>query len=346
MKKLNFINKIIYLLNNVVAISLLLSFFLSNIKPSSFSLAPVIALSIPALILVNILFVIYWVIVGFRKQFLLSVLVLLIGYLFYSPIYKFSRSTSNKDGKELKIMSYNVRKFNIYKWIKDDSIPHKIADFVKRENPDILALQEFKGDKSFKINYPYVANPLIGNYSDSVMNSKFRTALAIYSKYPVINDGVIKSDLMVMGIFADIVKNTDTLRIYNFHLESLGIAPEEEFLGHQDSKSLLKLLTYSMEKQEVQLNKITEKFSHNNYRTIITCDMNNTAYSWVYKRTKNDLQDSFLEKGNGFGETYNFKGFPLRIDYIFIDQSIKVLEHKNFEVPFSDHFPVMATVSF
>ena len=74
--------------------------------------------------------------------------------------------------------------------------------------------------------------------------------------------------------------------------------------------------------------------------------MNNTAYSWAYKNLKGDFQDSFLESGKGFGKSYNFKGFPLRIDYIFIDKDITILNHKNYGEHYSDHYPVMATVSF
>ena len=75
-----------------------------------------------------------------------------------------------------------------------------------------------------------------------------------------------------------------------------------------------------MKWQEVQINQILEKFGNKRYPSIITCDMNNTAYSWIYKKTKNDLQDTFLEAGQGFGKTYDLKGFPLRIDYILVDK--------------------------
>ena len=59
---------------------------------------------------------------------------------------------------------------------------------------------------------------------------------------------------------------------------------------------------------------------------------------------KNDLQDSFLEAGNGFGKTYEFKNFPLRIDYIFADKDMKIINHKNYKEKFSDHYPVSATI--
>ena len=72
--------------------------------------------------------------------------------------------------------------------------------------------------------------------------------------------------------------------------------------------------------------------------------MNNTAYSWDYTNIKNEFQDTFSESGKGFGKTYEFKKFPLRIDYIFVDEGIKVIDHKNLKQKFSDHYPVLATL--
>ena len=54
--------------------------------------------------------------------------------------------------------------------------------------------------------------------------------------------------------------------------------------------------------------------------------------------------DSFQEAGSGFGKTYDFKYFPFRIDYIFIDKSFQITGHKAFsDIRYSDHFPVMAS---
>ena len=89
-----------------------------------------------------------------------------------------------------------------------------------------------------------------------------------------------------------------------------------------------------------------ELSDENNFKTIIAGDLNNTAYSWGYKNLKDRYTDSFLEAGKGFGKTYGFKGFPLRIDYIFVDKDLKVNTHKNYTIKYSDHYPIMATVSF
>jgi endonuclease/exonuclease/phosphatase (EEP) superfamily protein YafD len=58
---------------------------------------------------------------------------------------------------------------------------------------------------------------------------------------------------------------------------------------------------------------------------------------------KGDLIDSFLEKGSGFGRTYNLKFLPLRIDAILASPSVEVEAHRNFDIRLSDHYPIMAS---
>ena len=241
-------------------------------------------------------------------------------------------------------MSYNVRKFNIFNWIKDTNIRSKIGAFISKEDPDILVMQEFKEDKNLKLKYPYSYNHNSYNWNNQI---KKPSGLSIFSKYPIVNTGSVDYRKFSSSIiYVDIVRNHDTIRIYNFHLESLGVVPDEDYFGHKDSEKLLKRLNKSFKTQQTEIDTLNYHLKNSKYKTIIAGDMNNTAYSWVYKNLKKNRKDSFLEAGNGFGRTYSLKGFPLRIDYIFVDKDIQVIEHKNYTVKYSDHFPIMATVSF
>ena len=141
MKKNSFFNRLLFLLNSLLATLLLLSFLLPYISPKSISLLAVISLFVPILFIVNFLFFIYWL-VKLKKQVLLSAIVLLIGWFVSSPFYKFS-DESKIDKNSLSVMSYNVKMFNFYNWNKDKKLASKTYDFINRENPDILALQEF-----------------------------------------------------------------------------------------------------------------------------------------------------------------------------------------------------------
>ncbi len=53
-------------------------------------------------------------------------------------------------------MSYNVRLFNVFKWIDRDDLPEVILAFINQNNPDILCIQEYSnhGNVDLKV-YPY-----------------------------------------------------------------------------------------------------------------------------------------------------------------------------------------------
>jgi endonuclease/exonuclease/phosphatase family metal-dependent hydrolase len=56
-------------------------------------------------------------------------------------------------------------------------------------------------------------------------------------------------------------------------------------------------------------------------------DMNNSAYSYVYRNVKGKLKDCFERGRHWFGQTYKFKYYPARIDYIFVDEKMIVKEN-------------------
>ena len=65
-------------------------------------------------------------------------------------------SIKNKNNT-VKILSYNVRLFNAYKWIKKNDTKEQILNFINKENPDLLCIQEFYSKDSLpKINLSYL----------------------------------------------------------------------------------------------------------------------------------------------------------------------------------------------
>jgi len=96
-------------------------------------------------------------------------------------------------------------------------------------------------------------------------------------------------------------------------------------------------------KQEQQVLFVNRHMDEISYPKIICGDFNNTQFSHVYQSIVRNRNDSFLEKGKGFGRTFDFKYFPMRIDFILSDDKFEVKSHKNFNHKLSDHFPIMAS---
>ncbi|MEI6866230.1 endonuclease/exonuclease/phosphatase family protein [Flavicella sp.] len=333
MKNNSFFDKLVFFLNSIIAFLLLTSYLIPYIQPKVTSIISVLSLGMPVLIILNTVFLVFWI-VKLKRQFLLSLIILAIGIQHVNAFIQFGKNEFTNNN--IKIMSYNVRMFNAYKSSDGVNIKSKILSFIKKENPDVIAIQEH-----------YHKHQDIPEYQHSYVdfNRNNRIGLGIYSKYKIINKGSLSfKQTGNNSVYADIVINSDTLRIYNLHLESLRIDTNKDNFGQKNSEKLLKRFESTFAKQEAQVKKIIEHSSNCKYRTIFMGDFNNTAFSWVYKQLKQNKKDAFIEAGNGFGKSYNFI-FPFRIDFILTDNSIEVTNFKTYNVKYSDHFPLMAQIN-
>ncbi|MDC1492944.1 endonuclease/exonuclease/phosphatase family protein [Flavobacteriaceae bacterium] len=334
MKNLNFIDKLIFFINSVLAILLLFSYLLQYLKPSLFPYLSLISLFVPALIIINLLFFVYWLI-KLKKQFIISLLILLLGYSQVLSFFNISTNLDQINSNTMSVMSYNVRLFNLYNWIDGDIIS-EINSFIDSENPDIINIQEFSAAERTSLDkYPY-------KYS-SLSDGKTSFGLASFSKLPIVNQGVIKSvNYTTIAIFIDVEKNLDTIRFYNIHLKSFKLESELEILDENNSDKILNVFDKTFKIQENQSDIISNHIQSSPYKVVLSGDFNNTAHSYVYKFLKGDLVDSFYSAGNGFGRTYNFKYFPMRIDFILMDSSFRINNFKTFKNNLSDHFPIIS----
>lgn len=341
MKNLGLLDKIIFVLNSLLAFGLLISYLLPYIPPKSFPLLSVLSLGVPLLILSNFFFLVFWAI-RFKKQLLLSLIVLLLGFNHVFSLFQYTGNSVKKNEESFSVMSYNVRMFNAYKWVKDKKIPEKITDFVTEKDPDILATQEhYVGVSKLVENYPYSFVFL------KEKGSEFGSA--IFSKYPIINKRSIDfpEDGNNNAIFVDIVKNNDTLRIFNVHFQSLNIKPGIRDLKEADSKKLIGRIGFGFKLQQKQAEMMMKEVDKSPYKTLVIGDFNNTAFSYIYQQVKGTrFNDAFLEQGSGFGKTFNLSYFPLRIDFLMIDKSIEIESFEVFPVIYSDHFPIMSRIKW
>jgi len=344
MKKLSWLNKLVFFLNLLFATLTFIGYLLPFFPPLMFPILSVLTLGLPFLLLLNILFFVYWLL-QIKKQMFLSALVLLVGFSFMSKWYRLSPVNILEQEKDFTIISYNVRLFNKYKWLDNDSVLYDIKKFVTAEDPDILCIQEFsdQGKNQFN-NYPYRAIHYI--------NKKQTYANAIFSKYPIIDSDIIRfenSDNNV--IFADIKKEKDTIRIYSMHLQSIQITSDitqiENKLNQEKSEIIFKKLSIAFSKQQEQASILQNHKQKCNYPLIVCGDLNNSAFSYVYRVVKGDLNDAFEQAGEGFGKSYVFRYYPARIDYIFYHKSLNIKEFIVFDgLELSDHYPIKARFSF
>lgn len=276
-----------------------------------------------------------------HRNLFLSLSVLVFAYFYFNPFLEFStQGDVSKYGKTLSVMSYNVRLFNAYEKNPSADISESLSDILKTGQADIVCIQEYYRESKFEFaDYPYQ----FIHFKDS--NNKL--GHAIFSKFPFAHTGAFDFENSHNNtIYADVILGKDTLRVYNLHLQSLGILPSVEFIQEGNKDRLRKRMSRAFVMQETQMNYILAHKRTSPYPVIMSGDFNNTPFSYVYRKLQNDMVDAFVVRGANIGTTYEFDGYPMRIDYILASDIFDIISFETIKKSFSDHFPIRATLGY
>ncbi len=361
-RKPSFISKVLFWINLFLAIALLLAETAIYVSAGQSNVVFIFGMGYPLLLLVNGLFLIYWIIRR-RKTFLLPLIVILAGYQQIASLVAVNILPADTGSKStFELMSFNVRAMNRYNWIKKPGVEQKIVDFMIKRSPDILCVQEFV-DRPFahpnikamkKAGYRYVFHEArgAGNTGRAEM-----FGLVIFSKYKIKDKGIVYYDehkRKARAIYADIVVNGETVRVYNIHLYSMGMGPndyafmkqfekEENDIVIEKSKSILRKLVEAAEHRAVEVDSIAAHIRSSPHPVIVSGDFNEPSYTYAYPNLRGDLKDSFLEAGRGFGLTYRgVRRIPsLRIDYVLHSAGLTAERFTIIRRNLSDHYPIL-----
>jgi endonuclease/exonuclease/phosphatase family metal-dependent hydrolase len=348
--------KILFAVNAFFAFTLLLSYLAVIISPGDFALPAFFGLAYPYLLLINIILVIIWA-MFLRFEALISVIVIAIGFTHFSNYIKLIKPVRDKTNT-FKVLSYNVRLFNLFENKNNLSSEKKVLEFLKAQKPDILCLQEFfvSGNPAQKENE--VKTALGGEYFSHMKvlgSGKNRYyGIATFSKYPIIRKGeIIHPGSSSLTIYTDVLIRKDTFRIYNNHLQSFRLKRMErsfiEEMTAPDNKETLdevKSLSESLKKgfirRSLQAQVVKEHINRSPFPVIVAGDFNDTPVSYSYRKIRKGLKDSFVSSGYGAGFTYKGNYPPNRIDYILYDNALINSYFEIIKVKYSDHYPIVA----
>jgi len=369
-KARNFFIIAMLIFNIIFAIALILSYFAAYVSPEKFWMIAFFGIAFPYIFLSNFIFLAFWLI--FKRKYALILGLLLLAGVF--NVFKIIQSSKKYDVKELsnaiKVISFNVRNFDIYNqdkhWNYNFTFRNRIFAFLKKEQPDILCFQEYVHDATGKFNttdslkkFLHAKNANLVYTANSRNMNYF--GYATYTRYPIIDTGRIEFKTVSgnICIYTDVKINSDTVRVYNLHLESIRMKSEDYWFAdrvvqgytqhldvEKNSERIISRLKNAFAIRAPQAQLVADHIKKCPYPVILCGDFNDTPTSYAYHTVSSGLKDAFVESGNGIGQTYAGVFPLLRIDYIMHSKEFKAYNFETGTEVMSDHYSVMCYLKF
>ncbi len=332
------------------------------------------ALALPFLLLAQTGFFIFWFFVK-RKLVIIPLLFCLLAWDLITNFFAFSFSSGKKQIKtsNLHVATWNV---HLYNFFENKGLPDQhMLEKTRKLNADVLAVQEFvfSLDTTSPITLERIKASLGYRYvvaaNDRAFgvhtNIKQRTekyhpfCVAIFSNYPILQWEKVQSlkEYNHTFLWADILVNTDTIRVFNIHLQSMHFAKDDyQFIENMNqnnmdevqrkSKSIIRKMKVAYLLRASQVMDVKNEINKSPHPVIVCGDMNDVPNSYSYQTIRKGLKDAHVEKGNGIGRTFKFLSPTLRIDYIFHSKELEPNRVQIIRPSLSDHYPVVADFSF
>lgn len=359
-----FTRKFFLYLNIAVVIFFLLACLVPYLNPQKWWFISFFALAFPFLLLIVILFGLGWLIVLKPRLALISGVALLLGIKNISVLLAFHRPkafVAQKETGTIRVASWNVARFIELKRNNNagSQTRLKMLELLKRQNADVLCLQEFHTsldsgyynniDAVKKLGYPY----FYFSYDEDGDNHYYSSI--IFSRFPIIDSGLVRYPRPTLPdalIHVDINFSGDTLRLYTTHLQSLQFSKDDyKALGEiksgsdsllSNSRTIFSKLKRGVSFRSIQAAIISDVQDNSPHPVIFCADLNDVPNSYTYFKVRGKMQDAFLKKGFGLGRTFSGISPTLRIDYIFADEHFRIAQFGRVVEKLSDHYMILA----
>ena len=351
---------LLIVVNILAVLGLFCSYAAQYIDPRDAWIFALFGLIYPWLLMLNLVFVLIWLIL-WKKYALLSLVAILIGWNQLSTIIRFDYNKSIlPPGQNLLLVTYNVHGFS-GQGQAGRNVRAEVTKFLAEERPTILCFQEYRiREADFEPVLRNMANSMqlpywnARDYYESDPSGGLN-GLVTFSALPIVRQGTLSNKgLSHFALFSDIVMKQDTIRVFNMHLASLRLGKQDVDFYYQLKKnetqnirlkegvfSILRKLKQAFLLRAAQTELLINVINSSPYPVLVCGDMNDSPFSYTYHRLTEKLKDAYREAGEGFlGTTYDGILPNYRIDYILFGKGFKAYEYKKINVTFSDHYPV------
>jgi endonuclease/exonuclease/phosphatase family metal-dependent hydrolase len=363
-------------INIVVALALLGAFVNHFVPPTGATRLAFLGLAFPYLLVTNLIFSVLWLFLKYPFC-IISLIPILLNINNIDSHYQLKgNAIPVRCPNCTKVMSFNVKLFGLYNSdnrTEQNANKQQIINFLKKEKPGILCLQEYFYENGHTRNFP-TKEPILSalglddskryyyQYFTSNHKQENFYGMAIFSRYPIMRTGAVQmpDSSTVSAIFADIRYKNDTIRVYCVHAASIHLDKPDYSVGKQimetqlsDPRMNRNVLTVlskfnkTFKKRRFQAEALHAHIDSCRLPVVVCGDFNDTPASYVYYQIAKGLKDSFRESGAGKGFTYHSEAFPsYRIDYILHNKTYNDYNHTvHTEMTVSDHYPISTIIS-
>jgi endonuclease/exonuclease/phosphatase family metal-dependent hydrolase len=359
-------------INVMFGIPMCILYLLPYLSPSSLAFFNLFPLAFPYLLIIQILFLFFWLFFQRIYMIIPAVFILVCSKLIVSVIgLNLSEGKKTSANNQFSIASWNVQLFGFFN--REASLDTSMLSYVKAMKSDVFCAQELVfslDDKSSfslenlkkQLGYKYVyagndrAFGVHANNHPKNGKEYFPFCLAIFSNYPIVQSKKIQPipEYNHTFIWADILVGKDTLRIFNIHLQSMHFVKKDyDFIEKIDrqsagtftdrGQSLLRKMREANFQRAIQVQSVREEIRKSPHPVILCGDLNDVPNSYAYQILDRELNDAFADKGFGIGRTFKFLAPTLRVDYIFYNKTLPLKKIAVEQGPSSDHKSLIAT---
>ncbi len=355
------------LTNSIVVIVFLLACYQPRLSPEIFWGLGYLSIGFPYLLLLLIAFCIFWLFAK-PKLILLTLISLIIGFPQIALLYNIHEegfALEKKEG-ELRVMTWNVKGFYGSKPGRKAKLANadSIFSIILKYQPDVVCLQEYgqyddknsgKSPLDIMRKMGYNFEVLSKDYSRKTYS--YSSGVAIFSKLPLLaTERIPYTSSAESLLFADVLFQKDTLRIFTTHLQSYRFSEKEldqiekvrqkETPSIAPSRSLLSKMKSGFLNRASQVDIMAPQLDKSPHPEIVCLDMNDVPNSYAYHNVRGNRVDVFLQKGFGIGRTYLSYVPTLRIDFIFADPHFETTQISIPRLKYSDHLPIITDLKW